>query len=105
MSESKPESFESHARRCWVIFAAVVCVTLIMVATSFAPLAKPGLSIGLILGCAAVNAFLVAGYLMHLFSERKMIYGLLAFTVFFFLGLMILTVSAYADFPRMTVTH
>jgi hypothetical protein len=42
---------------------------------------------------------------MHLISERKMIYGLLIFTACFFLGLMFLTLSAYADFPRMTVTH
>ena len=42
---------------------------------------------------------------MHLISERKMIYGLLAFTAFFFLGLMFLTVSAYADFPPLTVTR
>jgi hypothetical protein len=47
----------------------------------------------------------VAGFFMHLISERKMIYGLLAFTAFFFLGLMFLTLSAYGDFPRMTVTH
>ena len=54
---------------------------------------------------ACSKAFLVAGYFMHLISERKMIYGLLAFTAFFFLGLMFLTLSTYADFPRMTVTH
>ena len=35
----------------------------------------------------------------------SMIYGLLIFTACFFLGLMFLTLSAYADFPRMTVTH
>ena len=34
-----------------------------------------------------------------------MIYGMLAFTAFFFLGLMFLTVSSFADFPRLTVTH
>src|SRR5512137_487997 len=100
MSEPKPESFESQARRCWIIFAAVVCVTLIMVATSFIHLSQPGLSIGLILGCAAVNAFLVAGYLMHLFSERKMIYALLIFTAFFFVILMTLTIWHPFDMPR-----
>jgi len=100
MSDPKPESFESYARRCWIIFAAVVCVTLIMVATSFVHLSQPGLSIGLILGCAAVNAFLVAGYLMHLFSEQKMIYALLIFTAFFFVILMGLTVFHPFDMPR-----
>ena len=42
---------------------------------------------------------------MHLLSERKMIYGLLAFTGFFFLGLMVLTVCSFADFPTTTFTH
>jgi caa(3)-type oxidase subunit IV len=100
MNEPNPQSFESYARRCWIIFGAVVCVTLVMVATSFAPLSKPGVSIGLILGCAAVNACLVAGYLMHLFSERKVIYALLIFTAFLFVILMGLTISHPFDMPR-----
>jgi caa(3)-type oxidase subunit IV len=102
MNEPKPESFESYARRLWIIFGAVVCVTLIMVATSFAHLPNPGLRIGLILACASVNAVLVAGYLMHLFSERKMIYTLLIFTVFFFVMLMFLTILHPFDMPRTT---
>ena len=57
----------------------------------------------LVIACG--KAFLVAGFFMHLISERKMIYGLLIFTACFFLGLMFLILSAYADFPRMTVTH
>ncbi len=47
----------------------------------------------------------MAGFFMHLISERKMIYTLLAFTVFFFAGLMGLTVWAMQDFPTGTVTH
>ena len=39
-----------------------------------------------------VKGFLVAGYFMHLISEKKMIYGILIATVFFFTGLMFLTV-------------
>jgi hypothetical protein len=34
-----------------------------------------------------------------------MIYIVLAFTAFFFAGLMFLTVGAYHDFPPTTVTH
>ena len=36
---------------------------------------------------------------MHLISERKMIYGILGFTVFFFAGLMALTLWSMHDFP------
>ena len=50
------------------------------------------LAIAIALFIASVKAFLVAGYFMHLISERKMIYIILAFTVFFFAGLMYLTI-------------
>ena len=49
---------------------------------------------------ACFNAALVAGYLMHLVSERKMIIALLAFTLFFFAGLMGLTVWSAYDLPE-----
>ena len=52
-----------------------------------------------------IKASLVAGYFMHLISERKLIYCILAFTAFFFVGLMFLTLVAYHDFPPQTVTH
>ena len=58
---------------------------------------------GAVIACG--KASLVAGYFMHLISERKMIYGLLVFTAFFFLGLMFLTSRPIADFPPLTVTH
>jgi len=47
----------------------------------------------------------VAGYFMHLISERKMIYNVMGFTAFFFLSLMFLTLYAMHDFPPTTVTH
>jgi hypothetical protein len=52
-----------------------------------------------------VNAFLVAGFLMHLLSEKKLIYTLLGFTVFFFAGLLGLTLYAMQDFPTGTQMH
>jgi hypothetical protein len=58
----------------------------------------------MILAVACVNAFLVAGFLMHLLSEKKAIYTLLGFTVFFVAGLFVLTIYAMHDFPTGT-TH
>ena len=54
---------------------------------------------GHLLAVACVNAFVVAGFLMHLLSEKKMIYTLLGFTIFFFAGLMGLTIWAMHDMP------
>lgn len=99
MSELNPESFGAYGRRCGIIFGVVVCATLAMVGASYAPLHNRLLSIALVLLGACFNAFMVSGYLMHLISERKMIYALLAFTIFFFAGLMGLTVWATHDLP------
>lgn len=95
-------SFNQYMRRCGVVFAAVVVGTLVMVGVSYAPLANHSLAIALILTGACVNAFLVAGYLMHLISERKAIYALLAFTAVFFVGLVGLTIWAHGDLPLLT---
>jgi hypothetical protein len=34
-----------------------------------------------------------------------MIYGIMVFTAFFFVGLMFLTIWSLGDFPRLTITH
>ena len=48
---------------------------------------------------ASVKASLVAGWFMHLASEQKMIYAILGFTAFFFLGMVVLTIWAMNDAP------
>ena len=48
----------------------------------------------------AFQAFLVLGFMMHLLSERHMIYTVLAFTGFFLLALMFLTVSSVNEVLR-----
>jgi cytochrome c oxidase subunit IV len=51
---------------------------------------------------ALIKAFLVAGYFMHLMSERKSIYAILATTVFFFVAMMYLIVWSRDQMPRGT---
>ena len=46
---------------------------------------------------AVIKGGLVASYFMHLISERKLIYGILLLTVFFFIVLMALPVSHFLD--------
>jgi cytochrome c oxidase subunit IV len=105
MSAHAHEDFAQHVRRYLYVFYALLFGTLITVAASYIPFGNHHFNIAVALVIACGKAFLVAGFFMHLISERKMIYGLLGFTVFFFLGLIFLTLSAYGDFPRMTVTH
>ena len=95
-----------YVRLCAVVFLAILCTTSAMIATSFSHLGEGWtLKVAVILAIAVVNAFLVAGYLMHLLSEKKMVYTVLGFTVVFFAGLMGLTVWATHGFPPGTVFH
>lgn len=100
-SMSEADNFNSYARRCGVVFAALACATLLMVGASAAHISSQGLKIGLVLTVAGFNAALVAGYLMHLVSERRTIYAVLAFTIVFFAGLMGLTLLAWHDVPAV----
>jgi caa(3)-type oxidase subunit IV len=105
MTAHAQEDFAHHVRRYLYVFYALLFGTLVTVGASYIPFGNHAINIGVALAIACAKAFLVAGFFMHLISERKMIYGLLIFTACFFLGLMFLTLSAYGDFPRMTVTH
>ncbi|MGC3957304.1 MAG: hypothetical protein QM813_04850 [Verrucomicrobiota bacterium] len=100
MSEAKIESFAVQARRCAMVFVAVLCGVGLMVGISLSQLASP-VRIGLILAVAVANAGMVSCFLMHLLSERKFIFVVLIFTVIFFTALMGLTLFAHSDIPHL----
>jgi cytochrome c oxidase subunit 4 len=103
--DHSPEHFSHHVRRYLFVFYALLFGTLITVGASYIPFGHRAVNIGVALVIASGKAFLVAGYFMHLISERKMIYGIMIFTAFFFIGLMFLTIWSFADFPRLAVWH
>lgn len=107
MSDSeKPVALNDYYRLCRNVFFVALLAIGSMVAVSFAHLGEGWtLKVALILAIATVNAVLVAGYLMHLFSEKKLIYTVLGFTVFFVIGLFALTLWAMKDFPIGTAVH
>jgi heme/copper-type cytochrome/quinol oxidase subunit 4 len=106
MSESEhPVDLNRYLRRCALVFVAILCATGLMIFTSYLPHTGWPAKVAMILAVAAVNAFVVAGFLMHLLAEKKTIYLILGFTVFFFAGLMALTLWAMAGFPPGTATH
>jgi caa(3)-type oxidase subunit IV len=102
-SQEDADHFSHHVRRYLVVFYALLFGTLITVGASYIPFGNREINIAVALVIACGKAFLVAGYFMHLVSERKMIYGILAFTAFFFVGLMALTLWSMADSPFGTV--
>jgi cytochrome c oxidase subunit IV len=86
------QAVKAAVRKYLIIFAALIVGTVLTVAVSYVDFGNPlrNILIGLVI--ASVKAFLVAGYFMHLMSERKMIYAILIATVFFFASLMYLTI-------------
>lgn len=105
-SSEHPVNLKSYMRLCAVVFCVVLLTTAAMIATSFSHIGEGWtMKVALILTIAVVNAFLVAGYLMHLLSEKKLVYTVLIFTVFFFIGLVGLTMWAMNDFPPGTASH
>ncbi len=97
---------KSYVRTCVYVFIAVLCAVSLMVWASYLPQEhfSWAVKVAMILAVACCNAFVVAGFLMHLISEKKMIYTVLGFTVFFAAAMMWLTLYAMHDFPAGT-TH
>ena len=81
-----------EVRRYVMVFGALLIGTLVTVGAYYLHLSSVALTVLVALFIASVKAFLVAGFFMHLISERKMIYGIMGATVFLFAGLMYLTV-------------
>src|ERR1700749_481401 len=94
-----------HVRRYLYVFVALILGTIFTVWASYIHFPSREINIAVALVIASCKAFLVAGYFMHLVSEKKMIYGVLGFTAFFFAGLVALTLWSMHDFPLHTVAH
>ena len=98
---SSPEQLKKDIRVYLVIFGALLVGTVLTVAMYYVHLTSVPLTITIALIIASVKAFLVAGYFMHLISEKKTIYATLATTGFFFVALMGLTLWSMRDFPML----
>ena len=88
ISESEATRVREHLRVYVMVFVALAVLTVVTVAISYLDLST-ALSISLAMVVATVKATLVAGYFMHLLTEKKVIIWLLllcaAFLVFLFL--------------------
>jgi cytochrome c oxidase subunit IV len=89
---SDAHDVQKDVKKYLVVFAALLVGTVVTVWANTWDIKSPAMVITIALFIATVKAFLVAGWFMHLISERKMIYGILLATVFFFAGLMYLTI-------------
>ena len=83
MSVDNAEDIKKHVRVYITVFAALFALTMITVGISYLQLPTHW-AILFALVVATVKASLVAAYFMHLISERKVIYWILAICAFFF---------------------
>lgn len=81
--DDSPEAVSKEIRRYLMVLGALAVLTLVTVAISQLKL-PTGEAIALGLAVATIKGSLVALFFMHLISERKLIFAVLAFTVFFF---------------------
>jgi cytochrome c oxidase subunit 4 len=97
----------SHKKVYWAVGTALLVGTVVTVLAREWEFNSAALTISVALFIASIKAFLVAGYFMHLISEKKTIYLTLVTTAVFFVGMIGLIMWSDADLPRNTVkkTH
>ena len=96
MTSDHAADIDRHVRVYITVFVALMALTIVTVAVSRFHLPVP-IAVTVALVVAIVKGSLVACYFMHLISEKKLIFLVLAFTVFFFVGLLLLPLFTAMD--------
>ena len=96
MTSEHEVDIDRHVRIYITVFVALMVLTIITVAVSRFHLPLP-IAVSVALLVAIVKGSLVACYFMHLISEKKLIYAVLALTAFFFAALMALPAFTVSD--------
>jgi len=79
-----PEQIKKEIRVYLIVFGALAVLTALTVYACYGLKMPVHIAIGIALVIACTKGFLVAGFFMHLLSEKKLIYSVLSLTVFFF---------------------
>jgi cytochrome c oxidase subunit 4 len=87
---------DKHVRIYITVFVALMVLTIITVLIARVHLPIP-IAISVAMLVAIVKGSLVACYFMHLISEKKLIYAVLALTLAFFVVLLALPALTHAD--------
>ena len=96
MSSDHAADIDRHVRVYITVFVALMVLTVVTVAISYLDLSVP-VAVTVALFVATVKGALVAGYFMHLISEKKLIYAVLVLTVVFFFALLALPVVTHSN--------
>ena len=90
-SDHSAADIDRHVRVYITVFVSLMALTIITVAVSYLHLPLP-IAVTVALLVATIKGTLVACYFMHLISEKKLIYAVLALTAIFFVALLTLPV-------------
>ena len=85
---------KQHMRTYAIVGVALMIGTVLTVWASYIDFRTRETNIIVALIIASTKGSLVAGFFMHLISEKKMIYLVLGFTAFFVTGLIFLTLQS-----------
>ena len=96
MTSDHAVDIDSHVRVYITVFVALMVLTIVTVAISRVHLPVP-IAVSVALLVATIKGTLVACYFMHLISEKKLIYAVLALTAVFFLALLALPALTVSD--------
>ena len=96
-AHNDPEHIKREVRVYLLVFFSLAVLTGATVAARFLLDLPMGYAITLALIIAAIKGSLVAGFFMHLLSEKKLIYSVLALTVIFFAFLIWLPIHDILD--------
>jgi cytochrome c oxidase subunit IV len=96
MTSDHAVDIDKHVRVYITVFVALMVLTVITVAISRLHLSVP-IAVAVALFVAIIKGSLVAGYFMHLVSEKKLIYAVLVLTAVFFAALLALPVFTVSD--------
>jgi cytochrome c oxidase subunit 4 len=87
---------DRHVKMYIAVFIALMALTIVTVTVARLHLPLP-IAVTVALLVAAIKGSLVAACFMHLISEKKLIYAVLALTGAFFVALLMLPVITHID--------
>lgn len=94
---AEAHDIKHEVRKYNAVFTALLVLSCITVAVSRIPNMTTSRAITLGLAIATVKASLVAGVFMHLLSEKRFIYSVLALTVLFFFAVLLVPLVTGSD--------
>ena len=101
MSDHDNGHIEDHIRVYLTVFGALAVLTVLTVAASYLDISTTE-AIFLALTIATVKASLVAGYFMHLITEKQTIIWILCLTFIFLLFCMIIPMITVIDHTSLS---